>query len=157
MVWPLCTGLISVSLSLVESRYRQMVPFSFRSITKQLQHSAISSTPRGMLICCSCRCPSSFSMVLVMDMLGVPSLTCNENVPLKHPIPKNITVCIVQFFCYLPPCIFLFQALHKNKSVSWLFLPSCGRLIFQFLSVLNFSCLDCSLMCPLLWSTSSVL
>ena len=108
MVVPLYTGLISAWLSLAGSRHRQMVPFCFGTVTKLLFHSAVSSPPRRRIIYCSCRCSTSclngFCNAYTTCVIGarydfVCSLTCNENVPLKHPMPEKHLCMYYIWYC----------------------------------------------------------
>ena len=84
-----------------------------------------------------------------------PSLTHEENMPLKHPMHEKITIFVMQFFCYfsLAACQFLFPVLQENNNLLFI-LQSIGRLIFKFLFVLDLTCFDCSFTCPLFMSLS---
>ena len=85
-----------------------MVTFSLDTTTKLLQHSDTLVTPSQTSMCCS---PSHFSYILngswftYDTYLGeawyglVPSLTCNENVHLKIPIPENILSEVLNISC----------------------------------------------------------
>ena len=89
-----------------------------------MYHSALLSTPRGMLICCSYRRPNLFncSCNAHAPHLGgtwygfAHSLTCKENVPFKCPMPeKHHCMCcaVLLLFLCLPQYQFLFLAYVK--------------------------------------------
>ena len=99
-IGPLCTGLISTWLSLVESRCKHTVLSGLGTMTKLLYHSAFLYTPSGASISC-CSVSSSlmngFCSVYVMCLRSgwygfVSSLPCREKVPLKHSIPVNTSL-----------------------------------------------------------------
>ena len=60
MVGPLCTGLISTSLSHLGSRHRWTGSFGSGMITMLLHCSVVSSNPSGTIICCSYGLRNSF-------------------------------------------------------------------------------------------------
>ena len=73
------------------------------------------------------------------------SLICNINVPLKQPIPKNVTIIIVHFFCYFSSgwhvCFF---SRASNKVVTFLFILYSNRILFESFHLWDFSCLNYS-------------
>ena len=82
----------------------------------------------------------------------VPSLTCIENVSLKHPMPEeNITMCcvVLLLFWHLLSCPFLLLALQENNMFPGCF---CYEVTDYFKKVVfsGLSCSDCSFTCPLL-------
>ena len=97
-VHSLCSGHISTWLSHVESKQHCTVPFGLDTTMKLLHHSAVSSTPSDYIICCSCNLfqfffnysSSAYATPVGIAWYGfMPSLTCEENVTLKYPIPAN--------------------------------------------------------------------
>ena len=100
-VGSLCTGSISVWLSLVGPRHKHAVPFGFGTVTKLLHHLAISYTPSCASIWYCCSLSSSFlngSCSTYAVHLGstwysyMSSLTYGEKVPLKYPIPLSTSL-----------------------------------------------------------------
>ena len=90
---------------------------------------------------------------------SVPSLICNENVPLKHPMPeKNVAL---QFFCHFGTYYhvpFNFLAMQENNLFpGYLCYQVAEIFFFKLLFILDLSCLDCSFICPLLLPASIVL
>ena len=70
---------ISAWLSLVGYRNNHTVPLCLGTIMKLLYHPAISSTPSGATMCCSCYLPNSFKLVLgrhILHILGVLGMIC---------------------------------------------------------------------------------
>ena len=120
-VGPLCIGLINAWLSHAGSKHSHTIPFALGTNTKLLHHSTILSTPRGAMMSISCSHSSSslngFCNAYAMHLGGtwyglLLGLSCNGNVPSKHPIPLNTSpnvLCIFvswhcSFLC-LPLCL----------------------------------------------------
>ena len=76
-VGPLCTGLISTSLSLARSRHSVTLSFALWTSTKLLHHLNVLYMLSGTIICCLCNLPTSFLRVPAVHMppfLGVPDM-----------------------------------------------------------------------------------
>ena len=108
-VGPLCTGHINTLLSLAGSRHSHTLLLAFGTKTKLLHHSDVAYTAKGTIICCLCN-HSTFlngSWSAYATLLGgawygqLPSLTCNFNVPLKHPIHQNTSLNLLRMFCII--------------------------------------------------------
>ena len=109
-VGPLYIGLINAWLSHAGSKHSHTLPFALGTNTKLLHHSAILPTPRGAMMSISCSHSSSslnsFYSTYVMHLGGawyglLSSLSCNENVPLKHPILLNTSLKVSWIFCIM--------------------------------------------------------
>ena len=138
MVEPLCTVLIIAWLSLVGSKHKWTVPFSFGTTTKLLEHSVGALLLQEWL----CTCPNSFWTVLVMHMPH-PKVVPGMVVDLPRPVIKmclwstqclkNVAVCVVQFWCYCGTCHdvnFLFLALQGNNHL-WVIFAINWHVTFQ--------------------------
>ena len=97
-VGPLCIGLINAWLSHAGSKHSLTLPFALGTNTKLLHHSAVLSIPRGVMMSISCSHSSSslnsFCNAYATCLGGawyalLLGLSCNENVPSKHPILLN--------------------------------------------------------------------
>ena len=55
---PVCTGVMSVYLSVIRSKYRNILPFVLGTMTELL--CPVLSTSNGANICCPCYLSSSF-------------------------------------------------------------------------------------------------
>ena len=97
-VGPLCTGLISAWFSCAGSWHNLTFQFALGCSTKQLHHSAVSSTPRDTMMYCFCNLfnssskgfYSAYALHLIDTWCGLlSSFSCNRNVSSKHPIPLN--------------------------------------------------------------------
>ena len=77
---------------------------------KVTYHSTVMSTPSGTIICCLCSLSNSFlkgSCSVHAACLGeawyglTPSFHCNEDVPLKNPMPQKTSAnsCCTEFVC----------------------------------------------------------
>ena len=100
-VGQLCTGLINAWFSLAASRHSLTFPFGFDTIMKLLHHSTVSDMPSGVMMSCCCRYSKTslngWCGVYAMHFGGnwyslVSGLAHNENVPLKCPIPLNVSL-----------------------------------------------------------------
>ena len=60
MVGPLCTILVNTWLCVAGSEHRHTEAFGLGIKMKLLHHCDVSSVPGGKIICCHCRCSSSF-------------------------------------------------------------------------------------------------
>ena len=109
-VGPLCIGLINAWLSHAGSKHSHTLPFALGTNTKLLHHSAISSTPSGaMMSISSSQSRSSlngFCSAYATHLGGtwyglLSSLSCNENVPSKHPIPLKTFPKVSWIFCVM--------------------------------------------------------
>ena len=133
-VGPLCTTLISAWLHHAGSEYRQMVPFNFGTIVKLLHYSVVSSTPRGMIICCSCQCSNCFlngSFNAYASCLGcaryvfVSSLIVTKICLLKNPMPEKTLLYVSSDPFYyswcLQPCQIYFSSPAIMFYIFWLF------------------------------------
>ena len=141
----LSVGLLFISLikawfSHVGSRHSLTLPFALGTNTKLLHHSAISSIPNGVMMSIFCRYSSSslngfcnmYATCLGGTWYGLLSgLSCKENVPLKHPIPLDMSPNVSWIFCILA-LLFLLSAStlsDENKElidlfvVAWPFWP----------------------------------
>ena len=94
----MCTGLIITLLSLAGYRHSCTVPFALGTKTKLLHYSDVSFTAKGTIISCfynNSNSPpsdskSTYATLFARIQYGwLPSLTCNLNVPSKHPVPGN--------------------------------------------------------------------
>ena len=117
-VGPLCMGLINALFSLAGSRHNLTLPFALGTNTKLLHHSAISSTPRGVMMSIFCRCSSSslngYCSAYATHLGGawyslLSGLSCKENVPLKHPMSLN-TSPYVLLISHISSLLFLLSA-----------------------------------------------
>ena len=117
-VGPLRISLINAWLSHTESKHSHTLLFALGINTKLLHHSAISSTPRGAMMSNSCSCSTSslnsfcntYAMCLGGTWYGLLlGLSCNENVPLKHPIPLKTLPNVLWIF-YVMMSLFLLSA-----------------------------------------------
>ena len=97
----LYSGLINAWFRLAGSRHSLTVPFGFGTNTKLFCHSAVSPMPSGPMMSYCCMCSNSslngHCRAYAMHHWGawyclLSGLTCNENVPLKHPILLNASL-----------------------------------------------------------------
>ena len=114
-VGPLCIGLINAWFNHNRSKHNLTLWLALGTNTKLLHHSAISSTPSGVIMSSYCNLSSlslngfcsQYATCLGGTWSGLLSgLSCNENVPSKHPMPLNTlsnSVCI----CYVSLALFL--------------------------------------------------
>ena len=119
-VGPLCINLINAWFSHARSRHNLTLPFTLGTNTKLLHHSAVSSTPRGVIMSIFCRHSTSslngfcsaYATCLGGTWYGLLSgLSCKENVPLKHPMPlKHPQMCCA--FPVSDHCFFFYLHLH---------------------------------------------
>ena len=109
-VGPLCIDIINAWLSHTGSKHRCTLLFALGTTTKLLHHSAISSTPRGVMMSSSCSHFSSslkgfcnaYAICLGGAWYGLLSgLSCNKNVPLRHPMPLKTSPYVLCIFCVI--------------------------------------------------------
>ena len=114
-VWPLCIGLINVWFNCAGSKHSLTLPMALGTNTKLLLHSAILSTPSSVIISICCNLSNSslngfcstYATCLNGAWYGLLSgLSCNKNVPSKHPMPLN-TLSNLVYICCVSSALFL--------------------------------------------------
>ena len=136
-VGPLCTGLINAWLSHAGSRHNLTLPLALEANTKLLHNSDVSSTPSGVTMSISYRHFSSslngFCSTEATCLGGawyglLSGLSCNENVPSKHPIPLQILpnlVCILCVMVLLLLCLHLHYLMYRSNLLTCLDCLGC--------------------------------
>ena len=109
-VGPLCISLSNAWLSHTGSKHSCTLPFALGTTTKLLHHSTVLSTPRGAMMSSSCSHFSSslngFCNTYATHLGGtwyglLLDLSCNENMPSKHPIPLKTSPYMLCIFCVI--------------------------------------------------------
>ena len=97
-VGPLCMGLINAWFNHAGLKHNLTLPFALGTNTKLLHSSAILSTSSGVIMSSCCNLSSlslnGFCSAYAIHLGGawyglLLGLSCNENVPSKHPMPLN--------------------------------------------------------------------
>ena len=134
---PLCISIINAWFSHARSKHILTLLLALATNTKLLHHSDISSTPRGAIISCCCRLSNSswngFCSVYAMHLCSIwygllSGLSCNENVPLKHPMSSNTSsksLCICYIDLALLFCCYHIPGMQWNILLSYLFCLDC--------------------------------
>ena len=113
-MWDLCVKVL-LMLGLTVLGLNTTWHYHLGTNIKLLHHSAISSTPSGVIISICCNWSNSYvngcCSIYVTDLGGtwyglLLGLSCNENVPSKHPMPLN-TFLNFLCICYASLALFL--------------------------------------------------
>ena len=171
-IGPQCIGLINAWLSHAGSKHNCILPFALGTNTKLLHHSAVSSTPSGIMMSSSCSCWSSslngFCSAYAMHLRGtwydlLSGLSCKENMPSKHPILLNTSPYVSYILCVMAAILLCLCLYYLRKRSNWLIclfgVVDCCHLVWlcyvhpclcspQYHHVFPALCLFCSPLSP---------
>ena len=135
---------MNASFSLAKSRYSHSFPLGLGTSTKLLHYSDILSTCSATIIYHYCShsslslkgCHNMFATCLGSAWYGLAlSLTCNENVPLKQPMPVKTSLNSLFLDCVITVLAFISASISGLEINNFVFIFDTDHLIIILIFV----------------------